>query len=96
MSSLTLENEAYVELLRYGGMLLVKLILMSPLTSLFRFIFKSFASEEDCRFLARNNPERREQLMKKDPNVERVSVIRTSASYPWNAKRIERHPLKMN
>lgn len=74
MFALTLDNEAYVDFLRYGGMLLVKLMLMSPITTIYRFVYKSFKSEEDGNFLARDNADRRRYLTRTDPNVERVGV----------------------
>ncbi|XP_039260542.1 microsomal glutathione S-transferase 1-like isoform X3 [Styela clava] len=74
MSVYSLENEAFVSLLKYGSIVLLKLVAMSPITSVYRGIYKSVASEEDAKLAEPNDKEKQKKLMAKNPGVERARL----------------------
>ena len=73
MSAYSLSNEAFVALMKYGGLLLVKLMAMSPITSLFRLSSNSYCSDEDAAFLVGKDEEKKKRLLIQSPSVQRVS-----------------------
>lgn len=72
MSVFTPENPAFIALLKYGGLLLAKLLAMSPFTGLYRYAKKSVASREDAIGMVGNDEEKIKRLLEKNPDVERV------------------------
>ncbi|XP_034529570.1 microsomal glutathione S-transferase 1-like [Notolabrus celidotus] len=64
-----MEDEVFRAFSTYAAVVVVKMMLMSPMTAFFRFTRGAFANEED---VARKSPEERKKLLRTDPDVERV------------------------
>ena len=77
--SLSLANEVFRGLAFYGGLSLVKVLAMGPLTGLYRKSSKSFANPEDAKGVggAKDADEVKVQLTPND-DVERVSDFQVS------------------
>lgn len=69
-----MDNEAFASLVKYGGIVALKVILMSPLTTLLRMAKNSYRTEEDYRSLVgvTDKDKIKRLLADKDPHVERV------------------------
>nr|XP_039260541.1 microsomal glutathione S-transferase 1-like isoform X1 [Styela clava] len=68
----SLTNVTFLSLLKYGSVLLLKMVLMSLVTVIYRIIYRSVASEEDALFRVGGDKEKRKSLLMKNWNVERV------------------------
>lgn len=68
-SLFTLENEVFAALVFYGALLMLKVLLMAPLTAVFRFKNKSFGNPEDCQT---KDPEKIKRALVPNDDVERV------------------------
>lgn len=67
-----MENAAFAAFVKYGGVLLAKLVAMSPLTAYYRITRKSFASREDAVNIAGEDKDMVKRLLEKNTDVERV------------------------
>lgn len=64
-----LENEVFRAFATYATIVIVKTLLMAPLTGYYRFTRKAFANEEDA---AAHSGKDKKSLLRTDPDVERV------------------------
>jgi len=69
MSVLSLENEVFASFVFYGALLMLKMLLMAPLTAVFRFKNKSFGNAED---VGTKDPEKIKRALVPNDDVERV------------------------
>ncbi|XP_039260543.2 microsomal glutathione S-transferase 1-like [Styela clava] len=74
MQVISIENEALRDLMKYGSVLLLKMICMSILTSAYRAVYQSFPVEEDAKAVAGEDKEMQRKLLVKNPNVERIRL----------------------
>ncbi|XP_039260539.2 microsomal glutathione S-transferase 1-like [Styela clava] len=70
----SLKNPAFVSLVKFGTLIVAKMVLMSIVTTIYRVIYNSYVSEEDYALVY---PEDKEKVKKKalvaqNANVERV------------------------
>lgn len=70
-----MENGAFAALVKYGGLVLLKTIAMSPITVFYRLKYNSVATAEDAALRAGNDEEMKKKLLAKNDEVERVSNI---------------------
>lgn len=75
MSGLGFDNEAVGSLIVYGALLIVKVMLLIPVTIYYRLTRGSVPSAEDARNMAPNNPEKQKMLLRPNDDVERVSLF---------------------
>ena len=73
-SSYSLDNEVFASLLIYSALLILKTMLLIPVTIYYRMTKGSLPSLEDAKSFAPNNPEKQKQLLRPDESVERVSL----------------------
>ena len=71
----SLENEAFAALVKYGGIVLLKLVAMTPVTVGYRFANNSVISEEDAVMRVGNNKEKIKRLLEPKREVERVGCL---------------------
>lgn len=71
-SMFTKENEAFAGFLFYGSLLLLKVIMMSPMTSLPRIWTSSMATKEDKIFCILKSPKNKRSCTEPNEAVERV------------------------
>ncbi|KAG7495750.1 hypothetical protein JOB18_004659 [Solea senegalensis] len=64
-----MENEVLRAFATYAAIVIVKMMLMGPITAYFRVTRGAFAHEED---VARKSAEEKKKLLRTDPEVERV------------------------
>ncbi|XP_010791868.1 microsomal glutathione S-transferase 1 [Notothenia coriiceps] len=64
-----MEDEVFKAFTTYAVIVVVKMLLMAPLTAFYRFTRGAFANEED---VARKPAEERKKLLRNHPDVERV------------------------
>ncbi|XP_067915062.1 microsomal glutathione S-transferase 1-like [Heterodontus francisci] len=67
-----INSEVFLAYSTYTTIVLLKMLLMGPLTGYFRVTRKAFVSQEDAWAHGARNEESRKILMKTDPEVERV------------------------
>lgn len=67
-----MENAAFAALVKYGGLVLLKTIAMSPITIFYRMKYKSFPSPEDAVVQAGEDKEMQRKLLAKNDEVERA------------------------
>nr|XP_039260545.1 uncharacterized protein LOC120336836 isoform X2 [Styela clava] len=72
MSVFTTENDSFVALIKYGSLILFKMVMMSTVTSVYRVLHRSLTSEEDAYFAVGNNKEKQKKLLIEHPDVKRV------------------------
>lgn len=65
-----IEDEAFLAFSTYATIVILKMMLMAPLTGFFRFKQKAFSNQEDL-WLAKNAEEKK-KMLRADPEVERV------------------------
>ena len=76
------DNEAFSGLVYYGTLIVLKVLLMAPLTSLFRIAKNSFATPEDSIFAIFNNGRKSpKKLVEPDADVERVCNVHCLTIY---------------
>lgn len=68
-----MDNEAFASLVKYGGLVLLKTIAMSPITIFYRLKYNSLPSAEDAVLKAGDDEEMKKKLLAKNDEVERVS-----------------------
>jgi len=68
-SLLTLDNDVFAALVWYGSLLMLKVLLMAPLTAVFRFKNNSFGNPEDA---GSKDPEKIKKALVPNEDVERV------------------------
>jgi len=71
------ENEIFANLVFYGTLVLIKVMIMTTLTSIKRVKTKSYISVEDVQAAAPNNPEKQKKMLQKNDEVERVRAFFT-------------------
>ncbi|XP_068573232.1 microsomal glutathione S-transferase 1-like [Cebidichthys violaceus] len=64
-----MEDEVFMAFTTYAAIVILKMLLMAPMTAFFRFSKGAFANEED---VALKPSEERKKLLKSHPDVERV------------------------
>ncbi|KAJ7987982.1 hypothetical protein DPEC_G00318900 [Dallia pectoralis] len=64
------ESEVFLAFSTYATIVILKMMLMSPITSYFRFTRKSFANNEDTGMA--KSPEQKKKMLVANPDVERV------------------------
>ncbi|XP_034073516.1 microsomal glutathione S-transferase 1-like [Gymnodraco acuticeps] len=64
-----MEDEVFMAFTTYAVIVVVKMLLMAPLTAFYRITRGAFANEED---VARKPAEERKKLLRSHPDVERV------------------------
>ncbi|KAL0964940.1 hypothetical protein UPYG_G00274690 [Umbra pygmaea] len=70
MASSVIESEVFLAFSTYATIVILKMMLMSPMTAYFRFTRKSFANQEDTGMA--KTPEERKKMLVGNPDVERV------------------------
>lgn len=65
-----IEDEVFLAFSTYATIVILKMMLMAPLTGLFRFKQKAFSNQEDL-WMAKNAEEKK-KMLRADPEVERV------------------------
>ncbi|XP_019908582.2 microsomal glutathione S-transferase 1 [Esox lucius] len=70
MASSMMDSEVFLAFSTYATIVILKMMLMSPLTAYFRFTRKSFANSEDTAMA--KSPELRKKMLVANPDVERV------------------------
>jgi len=71
-SPFTMENEVFAGLVYYGTLLMLKVLLMAPLTAVFRFKNGSFGNAEDAAQQAGGDAEKLKKMLVPNEDVERV------------------------
>ncbi|XP_077966033.1 microsomal glutathione S-transferase 1-like isoform X2 [Styela clava] len=74
MSVFTTENDSFVALIKYGSLILFKMVMMSTVTSVYRVLHRSLTSEEDAYFAVGNNKEKQKKLLIEHPDVKRARL----------------------
>ena len=74
MSLYSMENAAFAALVKYGGLVLLKTIAMSPITVFYRLKYKAVPTPEDAVVQAGDDKEMQKKLLNKNDEVERVSL----------------------
>ena len=69
------DNVVFANLVFYGTLALLKVVIISPMTSLFRMKNGSYGSIEDAKLFAPNNPEKQKRLLRPNETIERVSYL---------------------
>ena len=69
------DNVVFANLVFYGTLALLKVVIISPMTSLFRMKNSSYGSIEDAKLFAPNNPEKQKRLLRPNETIERVSYL---------------------
>ncbi|XP_041725216.2 microsomal glutathione S-transferase 1-like [Coregonus clupeaformis] len=69
MSSV-IDSEVFLAFSTYATVIVLKMMLMSPMTAYFRFTRKCFANMEDTGMA--KTPEEKKKMLRVDPDVERV------------------------
>ncbi|XP_038595000.1 microsomal glutathione S-transferase 1-like [Micropterus salmoides] len=64
-----MEDEVFMAFTTYAALVILKMLLMAPLTSFYRFTRGAFANEED---VGRKSEEEKKKLLRTHPDVERV------------------------
>ncbi|XP_072221801.1 microsomal glutathione S-transferase 1-like [Leuresthes tenuis] len=64
-----MEDQVFMAFTTHAAIVILKMILMGPMTAYFRFTRGSFANEED---VARKSAEEKKKLLRAHPDVERV------------------------
>lgn len=64
-----MENEVFMAFTTYAAIVILKMLLMGPITAYYRITRGSFSNEED---VARKSAEEKKKLLKIHPDVERV------------------------
>uniref|UniRef100_A0A3Q3W8D7 Microsomal glutathione S-transferase 1 n=1 Tax=Mola mola TaxID=94237 RepID=A0A3Q3W8D7_MOLML len=64
-----MEDEVFMAFTTYATIVILKMMLMSPMTAYYRFTRGAFSNEED---VARKSSEERKKLLRTHPDVERV------------------------
>ncbi|TNN48182.1 Microsomal glutathione S-transferase 1 [Liparis tanakae] len=64
-----MEEEVFMAFATYATIVLLKMLLMAPITAYFRFSRGAFANEED---VAMKSPEASKKMLRSHPDVERV------------------------
>ncbi|XP_046879094.1 microsomal glutathione S-transferase 1-like [Hypomesus transpacificus] len=65
-----IDNEVFLAFSTYATIVILKMMLMAPMTGFFRFKNKAFSNQEDL-WLAKN-PEEKKKMLRPDDQVERV------------------------
>ncbi|KAM8883536.1 microsomal glutathione S-transferase 1-like [Synchiropus picturatus] len=66
-----LEDQVFMAYTTYAAIVVVKMMLMSPLTAYFRITRKAFANEEDVAIRGKSEEEKK-RMLRTNPDVERV------------------------
>ena len=74
-SAYSSENEVFANLVFYGTVILIKVAMMSNLTSFYRLKDNSYASIEDAQMVAPNDLEKRKKMLRRHDHIERVRVF---------------------
>ena len=69
------ENEVFANFVFYGTMILIKVVVMSNITSFYRLKNDAHSSSEDLNYFVPNHSEKHKKMIGKDEDVERVSKI---------------------
>ncbi|XP_070710018.1 microsomal glutathione S-transferase 1-like [Pempheris klunzingeri] len=64
-----MEDEVFKAFTTYAAIVVVKMMLMAPMTAYYRLTRGAFANEED---VARKSAEEKKKMLRSDPDVERV------------------------
>jgi len=92
-----LENDVFSSFLFYGTILVLKMMLMTVLTTVQRMRFNAFVSSEDVAHLG-DDPQARKKALLPNENVERVCyvVLFILATSCWNRWRKAGYCLRLN
>ncbi|XP_040005127.1 microsomal glutathione S-transferase 1-like [Xiphias gladius] len=64
-----MENEVFMAFTTYAAIVILKMMLMGPMTAYYRLTRGAFSNEED---VGRKSEEEKKKLLRTDPDVERV------------------------